>query len=85
MKKFVFKNLYAGPDSIGRLLVVGKKVRFYPIEGLGLRDAAYACFVLINQQKLPVVMKFNSVKIKVPYDEKITTQQIMNLYFDLSR
>lgn len=72
-------------ELIGRAWATKRKARFIPKEGVSIDHAAHAVLHIIQQYDVPVTMRFNSVKVKVPNNKQMTVQKIKDEYFDLSR
>lgn len=70
---------------IGHAWATKHRARFVPKEGISIDWAAQAALHIVQKYNIPVTMRFNSVKVKVPNNKQLTVQKIKDEYFDLSR
>lgn len=72
-------------EPIGHAWATKRRARFIPNEGVSIDHAAHAVLHIVQKYNIPVTMRFNSVKVKVPNNKQLTVQKIKDEYFDLSR
>ncbi len=72
-------------QPLGHAWATHKRARFIPKEGISIDHAAHTVLHIIQTYNVPVTVRFNSVKVKVPNNKQLTVQKIKDEYFDLSR